>query len=519
MEKSRTQYSVINIGVNIVGYILNTVMGFVCRMVFVRTLTAEYLGINGLFTNILTMLSLAELGIGVAIVYALYKPIAENDKPKIAALMQFYSHAYRIIGIVVAIVGLALIPFLNLIIKEPPDIKENIYIIYIVYLFNTCLTYFFSYKSTIFTAAQRNYVQVGLSYAITTVQSLLQILFLVKTKEYYVYLALQTVGVFTFNIVISYLADRSYPYIKNKNIEPLPKDEKRSLFKNIKALTVSKISELLVYSTDNIIITYLTGLAVVGEASNYTLFTNTLGSITSQLFNSLISSFGNLNALVDNKTKYYYFRILNLSNFIVYSWTSIGICFVVSDLVEVFYGAKYVLSPNIAYVLGVSFFVLGMNSAPMIYRSSLGLFKYGQYILIFTAAINIGLSFLLGNYWGLFGIYLATIIARLMTNCWYFPFCVLKFGLNVKPYKYFIDYIKFSLIFVIEALICYFICKFFAFHIIINIILKILVCTIIPNAIALLVYGRTKECKYLINKFRTFLNNMLIKIKIKKFET
>lgn len=118
MEKSRTEYSFLNIFAGVGGYFINTVMGFICRIIFTRCLSADYLGISGLFTNILTMLSLAELGIGSAIVYALYKPLAENDQSKIRALVQFYRKAYIVIGIVVAAIGLAMFPFLNFIVQD-----------------------------------------------------------------------------------------------------------------------------------------------------------------------------------------------------------------------------------------------------------------------------------------------------------------------------------------------------------------------------------------------------------------
>ena len=225
-KRSRTTYSLMNIGTGMVGYFLNTVIGFVCRMVFVRCLATEYLGINGLFSNVLSMLSLAELGIGAAIVYALYKPLAENDEEKIASLMQFYCKAYRIIGIVVAAAGLLLLPFLHVIIGETPQIKENIYVIYLLYLFNTTLTYFFSYRASLLTAAQRNYVQLGISYIASILQSILQIVVLLLFKEYMLYLVIQTLGIFAYNIAVSKKAVHDYPYIKNsRKAIPLPKED------------------------------------------------------------------------------------------------------------------------------------------------------------------------------------------------------------------------------------------------------------------------------------------------------
>ena len=500
-KRSRTEYSLINIMVGLGGYFFNTIFGFICRMVFVKCLPAEYLGINGLFTNILSMLSLAELGIGTAIVYALYKPLAENDEEKIASLMQFYGKAYRVIGCAVGIVGLALLPFLNSLIGETPGIKENIYLIYGVYLFNTCLTYFFSYRASLLTAA--------ISYLITTIQSVVQMCALLITHEYFLYLGIQTLGTFIFNIVISRKTIKDYPYIERKDIKPLAKEEKLSLFKNIKALTVSKISELLVNSTDNIIITYFSGLITVGAASNYTLFSGTISTLTNQIFNSIVASVGNLNALEDKEGRIRFFKILQLANFIIFGWATIGICFVSSDLVELCFGKSYVLSASIPAVLALNFYIVTMNSAVMTYRSTLGIFKYGQYILIFTAAINLSLSILFGKWWGLFGIYLATAVARMLTNTWYMPYAVFKYGLNRKMREYCALYMKYLIVIVIDGMICYFICSILKFNIVFNVIFKIIVCSVVPNMTVILFWGRTEEFQYIVEKGKKVIKKKL----------
>lgn len=514
-KRSRTTYSMMNMGVGFAGYFLNTIMGFVCRMVFVRCLPAEYLGINGLFGNILSMLSLAELGIGTAIVYALYKPLAENDEDKIASLMRFYGKAYRIIGLVVAGAGLALLPFLSFIIGDVPQIKENIYVIYAVYLFNTALTYFFSYRASLLVAAQRNYIQLGISYIVTTLQSLVQIAVLLLFKEYMLYLAIQTIGTIAFNIIISQKAAHDYPYIKGKNTPPLPQEEKKSLFKNVKALTVSKVSELLVYGTDNIIITYFQGLVTVGAASNYTMLSGIVSTLTNQIFNSLVASVGNLNAIESKERQYKFFRILQLANFIIFSWAAIGIWFVSSDLVELFFGPSFVLEASIPFVLALNFYVVTMQTAANTYRSTMGLFKYGQYILIFTAAINLGLSIWLGKIWGLFGIYIATAIARILTNNWYIPYAVFKHGLKRNPLDYFVSYFKYFLVTAIDAGICYLVCGFMHFHIVINVILKLTLCTVVPLGMSTLCFGRSEEYKYLFEKAKGFASGTVAKLKRK----
>ena len=230
--KSRTQRSAQNVLVGLGGQAIEMVLKFVGRTIFIYCLSAEYLGVNGLFGEILTMLSLAELGIGGAIGFALYKPLAEDDKEKIASLMHLYGKAYKIIGFVVALVGLLMMPFLNVIITKQPSIKENLYVIYLVYLFNTASTYFFSYRSALLTAAQRNYIVLGINYAVTIMQSIIQITFLLITHNYMAYLMIQTVGVFVNNIVVSWWAKKDYPYIVKRNVKPLNKAEKKILFIN-----------------------------------------------------------------------------------------------------------------------------------------------------------------------------------------------------------------------------------------------------------------------------------------------
>lgn len=498
MKRSRTEYSLINIVTGFGGYFLNTVVGYICRIVFIRCLNADYLGVNGLFTNILSMLSLAELGIGGAMGYALYKPLAENDKEKVASLMRFYGKAYRIIGLVVAVFGLLMMPFLKVIIRTPPQISENLYAIYLLYLFNTASSYLFSYRSALISAAQRNYVVLGVNYAITTAQSIIQIPILLLTHDYLLYLLVQTAGIFLNNIIISWVAKKEYPYIISKNAKPLTKTEKKSLFINIKALTINKLCTILVNNTDNIVITFFNGLVSVGVASNYVLLSNTLNTLVAQVFSSLTASVGNLNAVENDEKKYSFFKVLNLSNFWIFGWGAIGIAFVSGDIVRLCFGEDYVIGLSIPLILAVNFYMVGMQNAVWAYKNTMGLFRYGQYLLLVTAAINLILDFILGKIWGIFGIYLATAIARLLTNTWYEPYAVFKHGLKRSPFVYLKRYLGYAIVLGLTAAICYFFCALCHFNIIVNIVLKVLICSIIPNGIFLFFYYKTEEGKYLI---------------------
>ena len=513
MQRSRSEYSIINILTGFGGYFLNTIMGYICRMVFVRCLSAEYLGVNGLFTNILSMLSLAELGIGGAIGFALYKPLAEDDRDKIATLMRFYGKAYRIIGCVVAVVGLLMMPFLNIIITDQPDIRENLYVIYLLYLFNTASTYFFSYRSALLTAAQRNYIVLGINYAVTIMQSIIQIPVLLMTHNYMAYLIVQTIGVFVNNVIVSWWAKKDYPYISKQNVKPLSHDEKRGLFINIKALTINKLSTILVNNTDNIVLTYFSGLATVGVVSNYVILTNTLSSLTSQLFNSLTASVGNLNAIENDEKKYSFFQILNLSNFWIFGWGAIGIAFVSGDIVRLCFGEEYVLGISIPLVLAINFYIVGMQNAVYAYKNTMGLFRYGQYLLLLTAAINLVLDIVLGNTMGILGIYLATAIARIATNAWYEPYAVFRYGLKVSPFRYLRKYFEYIGVLVVTGGICYYLCSLCQFQVAINVIIKFMICSIVPNCIFFICYHKSEEGRYLIGTAKRFTVKLKNKVR------
>lgn len=512
-QKTRTEYSVLNMLTGLGGYFLNTVIGYICRIIFVRCLAAEYLGINGLFSNILSMLSLVELGIGSAMGYALYQPLAKDDKEKITSLMALYKKSYNIIGIVVALLGIMMIPLLQYIIVKPQQIVENIYIIYLVYLFNTASSYFFSYRSALLIAAQKNYIVSGVNYAITTIVSIIQIPILLITQNFMIYLICQSIGVFINNVIVSMWAKHDYPYIEKKNVKPITKKEKRQMAVNIKALTINKIAAMLVNNTDNIVITYFNGLISTGVISNYTLLTGTLGSITSQLFNGITASVGNLNAVENNKKKYNFFRILNLANFWIYGWCCIEIFLVSGEIVKICFGQKFVLDMQIPLVLAINFYLVGMNNAVLIYKNAMGLFKYGQYLLILTAMINLVLDVILGKMWGMFGIFLATIIARVLTNTWYEPYAVFKYGLekNFKEYiKIFLEYV---VVLIFTGAVCYVLCGFCKYNNIINLILKVIICSIIPNIVFYMCYGKTQEGKYLIGAIKKIITGVIKKVK------
>lgn len=496
-ERSRTEYSILNIFVGLGGYTINTVISFINRMVFVRCLSESYLGLTALLTNFLGMLSLAELGIGSAIIYALYKPIAANDTEKIASLMRVYRIAYTIIGLVVAIVGLAAMPFLKSITGDTSSIRENLYLIYLVYLFNTASSYFFSYRSSLLTAYQRNYIVLTINYVVVVVQNTIQIVLLLWLKSFAVYLLVLTVGTQLYNILITVWTNKSYPFIRAKNIAPLSKEEKSNLLHNVKSVTVYKLSGTLVNNTDNIVITYFSGLGITGLASNYVLLVNTLDSLVKQVFNSITASVGNLNAQGDVEHQYSFFNALNLANFWLYGWAAMGVAFVSGDMVALFFGSKYVMDAKIPLMLAINMFMVGMQNAVWTYKNTKGMFKYGQYLLLVTALLNIIGDIVLGTWLGVFGIYLATAVARALTNAWYEPYALYKVAFEKSPLIYFKRYAVYTLVLVGTGFLCYALCEPLQMAPLLNIFVKIGICSIASNLVFFLCFRGRSEFGYL----------------------
>lgn len=491
--RSRTEYSVLNIVAGLGGYALSVILSLINRMVFTRCMPPAYLGISGLFTNILSMLSLAELGISGAIVYALYKPLAENDEEKIAAIVSLFGKAYRAIGLVIAGAGLCVLPFLTILVGEQTDIVESIHVIYLFYLFNTAVSYLFTYRSTLLVAAQKNYIVTGLNYLVLSVQAIVQATFLFWKRDYVGYLIIQTVFSIGYYVWISHIAIKQYPYIRTKNIKRLPDEERKSIFSNVKDLMLYKVAGVLVNGTDNIIITYFKGLEITGLASNYTLLTNTLNSLLCQVFDGITASVGNHNVTENKEKQYEMYKFLNMVNFWLFGWAALGITFCSSDLVSLLFGSEYILPRSIPMVLAISFYVSGVTNVIGTYKHTLGLFHYGRFIQLFTAAINIVLSVILGEVWGLFGILFATVIARLLTHHWYTPYVVYKYGFKRNPIEAVAIYFKYLFILFIAGCVCAFVLPLISCALFAQVIVKMVLCSVIVNVVFFAFLARTME--------------------------
>lgn len=440
IKVNRTKKSAKNALFALLSKIIYIVISFICRTFFIKYLSEEYLGVNGLFTNVLTILSFAELGIGNAIIFKLYKPIAENDEEKVKTLIHFYKKIYFLIGLFIFIVGLLIIPFLDVFIKNEPNIKESITFIYILFLFNTCVSYFFTYKKSIIIAYQNEYILSIIDLIISIVQNLLQIVVLIITKNFILYLIILIIGTIVNNVIASLIANKKYPFILEKKYKKIDKCESKSIFNDVKSLILYKFGYVLGNGTDNIIISSFIGVGPVGLLSNYTTLTAAITSVLGSFFNALTASVGNLNTIKDKKKKEDVFYQIIYISFIVYSVISVCVAVLSNRFVSIWIGEKYVLSMKICFAIGFNLYIDGVRFANYTFRNTLGLFTNGRIIPLISSISNVVLSILLVNKIGMFGVLIATGLTRLLILTWYDPYIIHKYAFESTSKKYFKNY-------------------------------------------------------------------------------
>lgn len=414
------------------------ILTFIGRRIFLQIFTIEYLGITGLFGGILTVLSLADLGIETAMIYSYYKPLAEGDDLKLAALTRFYRKAYNRIAAVVAVLGLAVLPFLRLIVNTEQDIPY-LEVYYLITLVNSVSTYLFVYKATVIRADQRGYRITRITIWMSVLRLGLQIAVMYATRNYMAYCAVSILATMLYNLTINYVADREYPQIKLK--AELDPEEKRSIFQNIKAVFIYRIATVAIDNTDNILISTIVSTAILGVYGNYSVTIVNLNMVAGIIFSSLTPSIGNLLVKETPERQRRVFTMMQTISFWAAGVFTFCLYFLTDEFISLWIGPQYVFDEftKIAILL---VFYLGITQQPVrAFRDAGGLYQRVKNIMLITAAINIALSVLLGLWLGVAGIILATFISKVSTHIWYEPILLFRDFFDGKAGGYFKDQI------------------------------------------------------------------------------
>lgn len=514
MKNNRAAASIKNSSFSIITQVLTVIINFIVKTVFIYTLGSEYLGINGLFSNIITMLSLADLGIGIAIPYSLYKPLSTDDHEKIKTLMHFYKKIYNIIGIIVLGIGLSLTPFLPLLIKEMPENIPHIYLIYMMFVIHSASSYFFIYKKFLIDADQKSYITSKIIFTFSTILSIIQIILLLTTHNFILFLGSSIIMVIIQNIYISKKAEKLYPYLKEKNIENMDKKEYKEIKRNVSSLFIYKIGSVVMNGTDNIVISKIIGLVTVGIYSNYLLIINSIYNVLNQIFNAITSSIGNLVVTTDEKRSKNVYENLNFFTFTLYGAVSICIAILINPFIKIWIGEEYVLSNFVAFLIALDLYLTGMQSVTTSFRNAYGLFYKAKYRPILMCILNLIISIILANYIGIAGVILGTIISKLLTIVWLDPYIIYRYGFKEKIVSFYKKYILYLVLYFVLICVMHLVFNYITITNIFNFMLYGILLFIVLVLVICLLFHRTKEFRYFYDYFMPKINKILKRKKV-----
>lgn len=502
-DNSRIKNTIRNTIYGVGGQLLSQLLAFVYRTVFIHYLSSNFLGVQGLFSNILSLLSLAELGIGNALTFSMYKPLAQKDTRKVQALMGYYAKAYHRIALIVAVVGLSLEPFLGSLIKEIPAEIKYLQLIYLLYVFDSVASYCLIYKQSIIKADQKTYICTLYANVFTIVRYILQMFFLILMKEggenaFICILVIQILFTIITNIFLSAKASKLYPYINEIKKEQLRESERREINSKVRAMMMHKIGSVVVNATDNLLISKFVGLIEVGLYSNYRLLINMIMGIVQQFSQAIVPSIGNLVSLTSKeKSKEIYDR-LDLLNYIIYGFCSVCFFILLNPFIEVWIGKDYLFSMGIVCVIVLNFYLNGMRQNVLAFRNALGLFWNDRYKPIIEAIINLAVSIVLAKKYGIIGIFLGTFISTITTSAWIEPFVLYKNYFQEGFVKYCFKYLVQFLIIAFQCLLLFKIRMMIFDGTVLSFTLLLIVCIVLSMFIFVVIYWHTREFQYLL---------------------
>ncbi|QNF26186.1 lipopolysaccharide biosynthesis protein [Metabacillus elymi] len=508
----RINNSLKNIFVSILGQLILIFLGFVSRKVFLDSLGIEYLGINGLLTNVISLLALVESGIGASIVFFLYKPLAEKDTPKIIALVQLYKKAYIIIVIIITILSIGLYPFLEKLININ-EIDLSFSIIYFLFVAKNIIYYLNAHRVALINADQKEYILARINIIFQVITTVAKILVLIETQNFIFYLTIELIIYIIQTVYNGMVVERKYSYLKTNVKYSINKEEKAGLIKNIKALFLHNIGGFVLLGTDNILISAFIGIATVGIYSNYTMIIGQLNSLLSPILNGIGASVGNLIATENTEKRYAVFKTVYLVNFWVYSISTIFLFNLLEPFINWWLGKGLLLDKYILIILLINFYLTGMRSSIFTFKAKGGIFVQDKYIPLIGAFINLILSIVFVRIFGLFGIFLGTTISTLSVF-WIGPRLVYRNIFNKHVTPYFIKYIYYFLLTIIMCYITNYICSnLLTENTLLTLVLRGTVCLFIANSFYLIIFYRSEEFIYIKDIFLSNLSSIKKKFK------
>lgn len=495
MKIERSKNAGRNIIFGIILKVYQILIPFIMRTAMIYFMGVQYLGLNSLFTSILQVLNLAELGVGSAMVYSMYKPIAEDDKKTICALMALYRKYYRIIGIVIAVLGSLLLPFIPKLIKSDLPADMNIYILYLLNLAATVLSYWlFAYKNCLITAHQRVDINSKVLLITSTIQYLLQILAIAVFKDYYLYLIIMLATQAFTNVFTSVLVDKMFPQYKAGG--KLATQDVNNINQRIRDLFTAKFGAVVVGSADTIVISAFLGLTALAIYQNYYFIQKSVSSLVAVFYTSVTAGIGN--SLVTESKEKNYNDLKKFTFIICWILCICCSCFIVlyQPFMELWVGKKFLLPFDMLILFCIYFYVCELSMVWATVKDAAGLWHSDRFRPLAGATVNLILNIILVRYIGLYGILLSTIISYAFVSMpWLVHnlFSLLYRGQNIRQYVGTV--LKYIILTILSAFITWFICDQIKVSNLAAIILYGFIALVIPNAIQYVFLKNTKEFK------------------------
>lgn len=513
MNQSRAKNSVLILMSSSVRMVIGILMNFISQTIFIYVLGAEYLGLNGLFSNILSLLAMSELGIGVAISFYLYKPLVDNNIERIKSLMHFYKWSYRVVGLMIMTIGTCIMPILPKIVNFDQAVPENLYLVYFLYLLNIASSYFlFAYKQTLVTANQELYKIEKINSIFLVINCIVDVCVLILFHSYIIYLVMRIVLVCIKNIVLGIRIDKEYTYLKDKDFIPLSREEIKSFFVDIGDVAVFQIGSTLFNATDNIIISVLLGTVVVGYYSNYYLIISQCVVVIGIVVKAFSAGIGNVIATESKEKQFLVFRQLDFVAYVGVATITAGLFQGLNSVINIWVGQvdeNYVLSQTVVFFLCASFFMDGTTQILNKFREGSGTFKTGRSLQIIGGLLNIFLSVVLGTLFGLEGIFASTVISKMCVTL--IPFLI-KVGRDVfgkGGWEMLMHYALNVVTLVAGMLLSWYIAKPLHMKGIGALIIECMIAVVVVNACIFGVYFKKPECEFVFHKMKCILKRKI----------
>ncbi len=492
MKIERTKNTVRNVASGFLSRIINIVLPFFTRTALLYILGTQYLGLSSLFTSILSFLSLTELGMGAAMIYSMYKPIAENDKETLCALLNLYKRLYRLIGFIVLILGLSLMPFLGVIVKEELPSDINLHLLYFIYLLNSVLSYWlFAYKNALLQAHQRNDINNNISSIITPLSYAFMLGFLFLTKNYYCYVIWLPIFTVITNLIRVRYVNKLFPDLKpNGNVD---KQLKKSITKKVSALIGTKLNTVVLNASDNLVMSAFLGLTVVTIYGNYHYIINSIVGFVGIFYVSMTAGLGNSLQTETVEKNYQDFKNLSFLNAWLVGWCTVCLVCLYQPFMYIWVGEELMFPFYVVLQLAIYFYIYLTRKIPVVYKDAAGIWWEDRYRPYVCMIVNVFFNIILVQIIGISGIVLSTIFSLLVSVPWE-NYTIFKYVFKRSSFEYYKKMLSYIISMLLGGVLTYFICNMFG-NGILPFLIRLPICVVVPNAVFVLLNFRSIEFK------------------------